>query len=135
MKRKMSISTQSFLGSIVIGLLWIVVGIVRIFDNPFLEIIHIILLALVLTVMFIVIKANREEDDEMSHYNDLKAKAKTRDIMQFVYGGSAIISAVVFGLLQNQEISWVRIIISIFFILMGIQDIITGIVFHSLEAE
>ena len=131
----MSIGTQSFLGSVVVGIIWLAVGIIRIFDNFILDIIHMVLFIIALIVMFVLMKANREEDDEMSSYNNLKARAKTCDIMHFVYCGAAIIFVLVVALFENHIVSWPRIGISIFYILMGIQDIIIGIVFRSLEAE
>ena len=134
-KTPMSISTQSFWSSIVIGILWIGVGITDMFDGLVVNIVHAVLLASTIIVMVAIMKAKREEDDEMSDYNYMKAKAKTRDLMHFVYCGSAIVSALVFGLLQNADIYWAQVISGLFFILMGIQDLITGIVFRRLEAE
>lgn len=134
-KTPMSISTQSFWSSIVTGILWIGVGITDIFDSAVINIINALLLAGTLVVLIFFLRANREEDDEMSNYNHMKAKAKTRDLMHFVYCCAAIVSAVLFGLLRNADIYWPQVISGLFFILMGIQDLITGIVFRRLEAE
>lgn len=131
----MSIGTQSFLGSVVVGIIWIAVGITRLFDNPILDIIQFILLISVFVLRLFILKANREEDDEMSSYNYTKAKAKTCDFMHFIYCGAAIISIFSFALFENYIVSWSRIMVSVFFLIIGTQDIITGIVFHTLEAE
>ena len=138
MKREnsqMSIGTQTFLGKIVIGLLWIGVGVTDMFDILAMNIVHAALLAGTVVVLVVVMRTNLEEHDEMADYNYMKAKAKTRDVMHFVYCGAAIVSALVFGLLQKADIYWAQVISSLFFILMGIQDLITGIVFRCLEAE
>lgn len=134
-KTPMSISTHSFWSSIVIGILWISAGITDMFEGIVMNIIHILLLIGGIVILVVVMRANREEDDEMSDYNYMKAKAKTRDLMHIVYCCAAIISALVFGLLQNADIYWAQVISGLFFILMGIQDLITGIVFRRLEAE
>ena len=131
----MSIGTQSFLGSVVVGMIWIVVGIIRLFDNPILDIIHFVLLVSAFSLMVFIMKANREEDDEMSSYNFTKAKAKTCDFMHLVCCGIAIIALLLFALFEDYIVSWPRIVVSIIFLLIGIQDVITGIVFHTLEAE
>ena len=134
-KSQMSIGAQTFLGKTVIGLLWIGVGITDMFDSLVMNIVHAVLLVGTIVVLVVVMRANREEDDEMSDYNYMKAKARTRDLMHFVYCGAAIVSALVFGLLQNVDIYWAQVISGMFFILMGVQDLITGIVFRRLEAE
>jgi len=134
-KSQMSIGTQTFLGKTVIGLLWIGVGITDMFNSLIMNIVHAVLLVGSIVVLVVVIRATREEDDEMSAYNYMKAKARTRDLMYFVYCGAAVTSALVFGLLQNADIYWAQVISGIFFILIGIQDLITGIVFRRLEAE
>lgn len=134
-KKQMSIGSQTFLGKVVIGVLWLALGITDMFDGLIMNIVHAAVFVGTLAVLVVVIRANREEDDEMSDYNYMKAKAKTRDLMHFVYGGAAVVSALVFGLLQNVDIYWAQVISGLFFILMGIQDIITGIIFRRLEAE
>lgn len=55
------------------------------FDGIVMNFGHALLLLAGVVVMVAVMKANREEDDEMSAYNYMKAKAKTRDLMHIVY--------------------------------------------------
>lgn len=138
MKQKnkaMSISIQSFWGRIVIGILWIGVGIVEMLDGLVVNIVQAVLLVGAVIILVAVTRADREKGDEMSDYNCTKAKAKTSDLMHFVFCGAAIVSALVFGLLKNADISWTRVIPSLFFILIGIQNLIMGVVFCRLEAE
>ena len=141
MKREnklVSIRSQMFWLHIVIGTLWIGVGISNMFDNLFFDIVHAVLLVSTIVVVIIIWRSNCEENDEMSEYNHMKAKAKAHHYMNYVYCGGALISSVLFSLLQvatDFDIYWVKIIVGIFFILMGIQDLITGIVFNRLEAE
>ena len=134
-KRQMSIGTQIFLGKTVIGSLWIGVGITDMFDSLVMNIVHAALLVGTIAVLVVMMKANLEKDDEMFDYNYMKAKARTRDLMHFIYCGAAVASALVVSLLQNADIHWAKVIAGMFFILIGVQDFITGIVFCRLEAE
>ena len=132
---KMSVSAQSFLGKIVLGLLWIGVGITNIFDDLAMIIIHALLLVSTIIVLVVLLRANCEKDDEMSDYNYMQAKAKTRDLMHCVYAGIAVIVPFAVYLLHNDNIFRTQTISALFFILMGVQDLITGIMFRRLEAE
>ena len=85
--------------------------------------------------MTVILRANREADDEMSEYNYTKARAISTTIMHIVYCVAAILSTLCFVLLEDADLSWGHIIARIFFIIMGIQDVVIGIVFHRLEAE
>lgn len=133
--KQLSIAQQVFWGSIVVGILWIIIGITDMFNNTPAKIIHIILLLSTVAIVIFLMRANCEGQDEMSDYNYMKAKARTRDLMHYVFCGAAIVSALTFGLLKHAAIDWPQVIVGIIFILMGIQDLITGIVFRRLEAE
>lgn len=80
-------------------------------------------------------KCKHEEDDEMSEYNYMKAKANTTRVMHYVFCVAMIASPLVYKLLQDVDVNWVRVVSRMFFALMGIQDITTGLIFRRLEAE
>ena len=132
-----SISKQHFWTTTIIGLLWVGVGIADMFSGLMADAVSIVLMLIPFVIIAILAKSNCENGDEMSTYNHMQAKARTRDLMHYVYGCAAILSALVFGLLQKSgaDMHWGRVISALFLILMGIQDIITGIIFHRLEAE
>ena len=134
-EKVMSINSQVFWGKTFVGFLWIGAGISGMFDTLFFNFLHMLFLACAVVLMVVILRAKRENDDEMSEYNYMKAKAISTTIMHIIYCIAMIASALCFGLLQDAGLSWGRIIARIFFIIMGIQDVVIGIVFHRLEAE
>ena len=134
-KEPMSIGTQMFWGKIFVGCTWIGSGVFGIFDNLVCDILHIICLLSAIIVMVVLMRVDLEEDDEMAEYNYTKANAKTTRYMHIVYCVCSVLSAVVGGLLKDAGIPWHRVIPELFFLLMGIQNIITGVIFRKLEAE
>lgn len=134
-KEPMSIGMQMFWGKIFIGCAWIGSGICGIFDNLLCNILHIVCLAAAVAVMVVLMRVDLEEDDEMSQHNYTEAKAKTTNVMHIVFCICSILSALFFGLLKNADLPWHRIVAEMFFLLMGIQNIVTGIIFQRLEAE
>lgn len=136
-KTPLSLIAQSFWGQIVIGMLWIGVGITGLFDTVPMLIVEIILLSIGVIILGVILKARREDEDEMSDYNFMKSKALAHDIMHYVFCFASIIAAVVFTLLQKNSayVNWPRVITGLIFFLMGLQYLITGIAFCRLEAE
>lgn len=134
-EKEMSVGTQRFLGKTIVGILWIGIGIVGCLTSVAAKVIHILLLCLAIAIAVFLLKVKGEDDDEMSEENYTKAKAKAHDIMYFIFCSLTVVSALVCGLLKNAGIAWYRVIPYMFFVLMGIQDILTGVFFHRLEAE
>lgn len=134
---ELNIGSQVFWGKIIPGILWVGAGITGMFKSISFQILHMIFLIVVVLMALRLMKAKCEKEDEMAKHNLIVAKAKTRDIMHIVFCAASIFTALGFGLLQiaDIEISFPRIVARSFFILMGIQDIITGIIFRKLEAE
>ena len=134
-KEIMPIGKQIFLSKIFVGCTWIGSGAFGIFDNLACNILHLLCLAAAVTVMVVLMRADLEEDDEMAEYNYTKANAKTTTVMHIVFCAGSVLSAIVVGLLKDTNIPWHRVISEMFFLLMGIQNIVTGIIFRKLEAE
>ena len=134
-KEPMSIGTQMFLGKIFVGCTWIGTGVFGMFDNLVCHIIRIICLVAAVTVMVVLMRVDLEEDDEMAEYNYTQANAKTTKYMHIVFCACSVLSAVAMFFLKDLDITWYRVIPELFFLLMGIQNIITGVIFRKLEAE
>ena len=133
--KQISITNQIFWGRIAAGVSCIILSATRMFSGICSWIINILLLIVFAAALVFLKRVNLEEADEMAYYNDMKAKADTREIMHSVYCALAIVSTLVFGLLQNADIFWADVISAIFFLIMGIEDLVTGIIFRRLEAE
>ena len=134
MNKNFSMKTQMFWGRVAPGCLWLlyaVVGIIKpdIVVLPFIAIGAAILIGVVFTVY------RGEREDEMAKENYMKARAYTTRAMYYVFCISAILSAIVFGLLKDCELNWPNIISKLFFVMMGVQDILSGVFFFKLEAE
>lgn len=133
--KEMSVGAQVFWGKIVWGILAIGISIVGCCTSLASKIFHYLLLMVVFAMVFVIRKVKLEEDDEMSTLNLIKAKAKSSDIMRNLYPSFAVLSAFAPLLLKNSNLSIYRILIYMFFFLLGIQDLLIGLFFRKLEAE
>ena len=140
MKKKeglIPVGTKIFWGQTVMGILWIGVGLTGMFDNLICNILKILFLMADSVVWVKVAKIGRigDDGDEMAEYNYTKAQAKAGGALYMVLCIASIVSVLGFGLLQNMDIGWSRIIPLVFFVLMGIHNLLIGLFFRKLEAE
>ena len=140
MKKKESripVGVRMFWGQTVMGLLWIGVGLTGMFDNLICSILNLLFLMAAIVALVKGIRINRigDDGDEMAEYNYTKAQAKAGGALFTVLCIASIVFALGFGLAQNMDISWTRIISHILFVLMGIYYLLVGRFFRKLEAE
>jgi len=136
-ERLVPVGTKIFWGQTVMGILWIGVGLTGMFDNLICDILKILFLIAAIVVLGKVAKIGRigDDGDEMAEYNYTKAQAKAGGALYMVLCIASIVSVLGFGLLQNMAIGWSRIIPLVFFVLMGIHNLLIGLFFRKLEAE
>ena len=136
-ERLVPVGTKIFWGQTVMGILWIGVGLTGMFDNLICNILKILFLIAAIVVLFKVIRIGKigDDGDEMSEYNYTKAQAKAGGALYMVLCIASIVSVLGFGLLQNMDIGWSRIIPLVFFVLMGIHNLLIGLFFRKFEAE
>ena len=134
-KEPLSIGRQMFWSKIFVGCLWIAYAMLGLFDNIICDVLSVVALVGAVAVLVVFMRIDLEEDDEMAHHNYVQAKAKTTDVMHIVFCGSSILSAVIVVLLKKLGIENNAWIPNCFFLLMGIQNIVTGLIFQKLEAE
>ena len=140
MKKKeglVPIGAKIFWGQTVMGILWIGVGLTGIFDNLICDILKILFLMAAIVALVKVNRINRigDDSDEMAEYNYIKAQAKAGGALLMVLCIASIVFSLGFGLVENMDISWTRIISHIYFVLMGIYNLLVGRFFRKLEAE
>ena len=87
-------------------------------------------------LQLIVSFANKEDDDELSSLNRIKAGADTRSIMHIIF----CVASVVLLLLTrisfiSTAINWKHLIVPIFFIIIGFENFVWGICFKKHEEE
>ena len=140
MKKKESripVGARMFWGQTVVGILWIGVGLTGMFDNLICSILKLLFL---MAASVALVKLSRiyrigDDGDEMAEYNYTKAQAKAGGMLFMLLCIATIVFSLGFGLVENMDISWTRIISHIFFVLMGIYNLLVGRFFRKLEAE
>ena len=140
MKKKESripVGARMFWGQTVMGILWIGVGLTGMFDNLICSILKLLFLMAAIVALVKVSRINRigDDGDEMAEYNYIKAQAKAGGALFMALCIASIVFSLGFGLVENMDISLTRIISHIFFVLMGIYNLLVGRFFRKLEAE
>jgi hypothetical protein len=140
MKKKeglVPIGAKIFWGQTVMGILWIGVGLTGMFDNLICNILKILFLIAAIIVLFKIIRIGKigDDGDEMAEHNFIKAQAKAGGALHMVLCIASMVFALGGGFVQNMDISWTRIISRIFFIFLGIHNLLIGLFFRKLEAE
>ena len=133
--KTLSISTKAFLGKIVLGFLMIVIAITKMFDGLIWEIVSILFLMLVIGILVVLSKMKSEEDDEMSLFNYKEAQSKVSDIMFILLLSIAILGPDILSETDTSNINLPAVLGSVFYFIVGVQNILTGVIFRKLEAE
>ena len=93
---------------------------------------------LIIAIIFIKVvwNAEKEDDDELSYINRLKASDDTLRIMNIVFFimCSALLLLRLVSIISI-TIPWEKLIVPMFFIVIGIKNIIWGICFKKYEEE
>ena len=136
-ERLIPVGTKIFWGQTVMGILWTSIGLMDMFDNLICSILEMLFLmaAVVVSLKLSRIERIGDDGDEMSEYNFIKAQAKAGGTLHMVLCIASIVLALGGGFVQNMDISWTRIISRIFFIFLGIHNLLIGLYFRKLEAE
>lgn len=135
MKKIMSVSRKMFLGKTVLGLLWLTIAITNMFDGVWWLLCSCVFLVAAVTILIVLMKIEAEKDDEMSLFYYKEAQAKSSDIMHIIFSILCVLFSVVVSRLDLPDLNWPILIASCFYALMGIQNIIIGIVYRKLETE
>ncbi len=134
-KEIMSIKKQMLFSRIINGIAWIVAGVFNMFDNITCSIISSTAMIVSIYVTISVLKAEKEDDDEMSLQHLLEAKAATQVIIHLVLAILAVILLLTTKVPFMIEINWKSLLVPIVFILLGANDLLVGLTFKRLEEE
>ena len=129
----MSVKTQIFLAKTFAGLCWIGAGVSGYFDSVFTDVLQIIFLARVVIALIVLVKAKREIYDEMFLENYQHAQAKTEDVMHGVFCIATVLTPFLKLVPSSASWDWPLIMAWTFFVILGIQNLITGILFWKYE--
>jgi hypothetical protein len=135
----MSIGKQSKYLGILNGVAWILTGIFGFFDNIPCQVLTIIGLLCSLFLLVRVSIAKKESGDEMSDQNLKEALAQTHIEMHRIFTVVVIVLVAIsiFSLYRPVDllINWRNFIVPAYFVIIGIDYLLTGIHFKQLEEE
>lgn len=132
--RIMSVKTQVFLSKTIVGIGWIAAGVFGFVDALLGDVMQVFFLLAAIIPMILLWRLKKEAGDEMSDENYVQAKAKAGDIMQMVLCLCTIVTPIISKLAAADCWDWAEIMMWSFFILIGVQNLITGFIFNKLEA-
>lgn len=131
------IGTTIFWGETVAGIFWLCAGLTGMFDNIVCHILNILFLLSGIISIVKVFKIYRtgDDSDEMAEYNYLRAKASAGSMLHRILCFMALGSVVFYALLQDMDISWPRVVSNLFYVLLGVHNLMIGLYFRKWEAE
>lgn len=136
-KKELSVTEQMDLLYLYSGISWIIGGIFMFFDGIIFTIIEIIaMLTLVISHIF-VMRAKKENQDELSEKNYHEARSHALTYMHVIYA-VIIIALQLIGLFNRDAsltIDVKELLIPLFFISLGIEYIMIGILFRKYERD
>lgn len=136
-KKELSVTKQIRIRYAMHGIAWMVTGLFKFFDNIPCRCISII--ALIISVFLLVkfLFADREMEDEMAEQNLYKAKAATLDILKIIVCVALIIMTAIDFVFEIELLSanLKNIIVPILFIIMGIENLLIGVIFNHYDKE
>lgn len=137
----MKLSTKMFLNYDLTGIFRIVFGILGCLGNETIRYIAVSCLLISSIVQLIAVKANSEKSDEMSEENLKEAQSQagnlTRIVVLVLSGLLVVISVIpqTKPLLSFLDTNPVICIFYAVYVIFGIEDVITGVKFRSLEKD
>lgn len=134
-QKKLSVKTQVIIGKMVAGVAWIGAGVCGFFDCMSASIVQIAFFVIAVIAAAVMVWSKKEEGDEMADHNLTCALAGSARWMHSIMCLAAIALPIIAFVVDSTEWSWPRVISWTIFILMGIMDLIAGIIFVKLEAE
>lgn len=133
-KEKMTIGKNIFLTKTFKGLFFVFSGITQMIGNDFFNKISIFLFSCSLILIFTGMHSDTENMDEMAIQNYNQARAISCEIMTLFF--LVVLLIIEFLSLINFDLVFGnKILTGILVIIIGIQDFISGFVFHKLEAK
>lgn len=134
MKKEMSLIKSKCIQYIGNGIGWFAFGIFSMYDSTVFIVLSIVSLVICCASSFSVLMTTHEEEDEMSEYNMIKAKAKTMDWLKTISLGALLFVTLIGALnkaVDNINVNLGAVIPFIF----GAMEIMIGIFFVKYEKD
>ena len=134
MKKTLYYSDRVKLENTFLGLIWLITGLLGFWDSLISLAMKVVTMIACSYTLFKVMKAQKENADEMAEQNINRAKAFASDYTQITYCVLAIVAML---FLHDVELSvdLGKIIPNITFICMGINHLVVGLAFRKFEEE
>ena len=126
---RINVRTENILGSIVSGILWMLLGFCIIRKTIPSLIIGGVILAIIAGIYVVILFFNDRDGDEMSDYNLLKSKAKTFEVLISAVMVLSIVCSVFQFLHIEFELDWQGCMMFI----IGMMRFFSGIYFYRFE--
>ena len=127
-------STQIALRETINGLLWCIAAILWAFDNPVCRVICVLLLAIAVVSQAFSIFGKFEKSDEMATANLREAKAVSLDISRIILLAVSVVLLMIPKEVFS-SINWRNIIYPAVVFMVGLPEVITGLMFKRIEEE
>ena len=127
-------STQIALRETINGLLWCIAAILWVFDNPACKGICVVLLAIAVSSQAFSIFGRFEKSDEMATANLREAKAVSLDISRIILLAVSVVLLMIPKEVFS-SINWRNIIYPAVVFMVGLPEVITGLMFKRIEEE
>lgn len=133
MKKTLSIKEQMFLLKVVSGITWIVAGVFGYFENIAATVVVALAMLVSIFCLVRVMAAKREMSDEMSDQHFAMAQSEAMTKLHWILCVFALVLMLVEALPVRLSINWHELLISVFFIIIGLSNLFTGFTFKRLE--
>ena len=127
-------STQIALRETINGLLWCIAAILWVFDNPACRMICVVLLAIAVFSQAFSIFGKFEKSDEMATANMREAKVVSLDISRIILLAVSVVLLIIPKEVFS-SINWRNIIYPAVVFMVGLPEVITGLMFKRIEEE
>lgn len=140
-KKPLSISSKMLWGGIIIGIFRVAFGIIGCFESVDIRFIATLFLVLSAVIQVVLFMVKSEEDDEMSESYLKEAKSMASDISNIIILCLITVLLIASVFVDTKEITKrlsadiLNLAIHVPFIFIGINNIMTGVIFRKLEAE
>lgn len=136
-KKILSVTEQMNLFCFYSGIAWLIGGIAMFFDGIISTIIVILAMLAICATHLIVMKCKKERQDELSVKNYHQARSNVLSIMHIIYMVTLIALQIITTIPANEamSISIKDMLIPAFFLSLGIEYIIVGILFRKYERD
>lgn len=134
---ELPVAKQIWIIEVLCGSAWLIGGVAGLIDHPVFDTVFIVACVAAIAMQGWVLTAKKERYDEMADMNYNKARANAATITRLV-SAIAGIGLILISAYRSEWLAglrWETVLIRALFIVFGIENILTGILFKRYEEE